>query len=400
MGLLDNMPGMDTPEGQGLLAAAFSLMSAQKMPGQKGAFAGAIGDAGRQYMGTSNDARNQMQRRAMGDQQMKMQQLQLAEAERQRAERDRSEAAIRSQFSPGGTYDPRTLLGQGGVGALEQGMKIHGALNPAPKLINVAPGASVLRQGADGSLTPTFTAPDKADKPTSDIQNYQFAKSQGYGGSFEQWDTARKKAGATNIGMPKIDIKMGDSVAGQIGPMAKDSRVAAQGAVKMFDAATRMETALASGKVDAGPGTSATMTVRQFAQRVSGGNDEGIRQTGQVIRSLAQMAVEARKQLQGQGQVTDSEAKAVAKADAGDIDSLTVGELGDLVKLTKRAAHFTASSHQEIIDEMGKNQGTAGAASFYRVPGLEAPLKYTPQLPQIGKSAPNVDSLVNKYRSK
>jgi hypothetical protein len=60
MGLLDiNMPGMDTPEGQGLLSAAFSLMSAQKLPGQTGAMAGALGDAGRQYLGTTNDARNQ-----------------------------------------------------------------------------------------------------------------------------------------------------------------------------------------------------------------------------------------------------------------------------------------------------------------------------------------------------
>ena len=55
MGLLDfNMPGMDTPEGQGLLSAAFSLMSAKKLPGQKGAFAGALGDAGQQYLQSSN----------------------------------------------------------------------------------------------------------------------------------------------------------------------------------------------------------------------------------------------------------------------------------------------------------------------------------------------------------
>jgi len=34
---------------------------------------------------------------------------------------------------------------------------------------------------------------------TTDIQNYQFAKSQGYPGTFEQWDTERKSAGAPNI---------------------------------------------------------------------------------------------------------------------------------------------------------------------------------------------------------
>lgn len=54
MGLLDfQMPGMDTAEGQGLLAASLSLMGAQKMPGQRGAFGSALADAGRQYMGSS-----------------------------------------------------------------------------------------------------------------------------------------------------------------------------------------------------------------------------------------------------------------------------------------------------------------------------------------------------------
>jgi len=55
------------------------------------------------------------------------------------------------------------LLADGGVGALEQGLKINSALNPAPKFMNVAPGASVLRQGSDGSLTPAYTAPDKPE---------------------------------------------------------------------------------------------------------------------------------------------------------------------------------------------------------------------------------------------
>ena len=50
------MPGLDTPQGQGLLSAAFSLMSAKKLPGQKGAFAGALGDAGQQYLQTTNTA--------------------------------------------------------------------------------------------------------------------------------------------------------------------------------------------------------------------------------------------------------------------------------------------------------------------------------------------------------
>ena len=34
---------------------------------------------------------------------------------------------------------------------------------------------------------------------TNDIQEYQFARTQGYPGTFNDWDLSRKKAGATNL---------------------------------------------------------------------------------------------------------------------------------------------------------------------------------------------------------
>ena len=124
--------------------------------------------------------------------------------------------------------------------------------------------------------------------------------------------------------------------------------------------------------------------MRQFAQAIGGGDDAKIRQTQQVLRSLAQMSVEARKQLQGQGQVTESEAKAVARADAGELDELTLGELRDLVALTKRSSHYQAAAHQQMVDTAMSKPETAGLVPFFRVQGMEPLLKHNPQLPQIG----------------
>ena len=191
------------------------------------------------------------------------------------------------------------------------------------------------------------------------------------------------KAGAPTTSV-RIENKMGDSLAAQVGPMAKDSKIQTEGAVKMFDAAQRIDKAIESGMVSAGPLTTQVQTVKQLVQKVGGGSDEGIRQTRQVIKSLAQMAVEARKQLQGQGQVTESEAAAVAKADAGDINDLTIGELKDLSTLTKRAAHFKAKSHQELLNQMKAGEATRGVEKFYPVQGMDTLLDYTPTLPQIG----------------
>ena len=389
-GLLDFLSTDEGRLGLGLLAAA-------------GPRADGMNAGGRIQLAMQGvDARKQ---EAMKSKLLEMQMANYAseiEARKAAATKEAALQAARKNFFA--TNSPETLALSNGQGPTMANAETLGSMNPMafkaaevgllpfdkfmemskpkePKYTTL--GDRLIR--TDGANpTVAFTAPAKPEPDPPSVKEYKFAVGQGYKGSFEQFQTALKQAGATNIGMPKIDIKMGDSVAGQIGPMAKDSKNQTQGAVQMFDAADRIEKALASNKVLAGPGASTVQTVKQFIQMVGGGNDDAIRQTGQVIKSLAQMSVQARKQLQGQGQVTESEAAAVAKAEAGDINSLTTGELADLVTLTKRAAHYSAKSHQELIDNMNSNNGTRGAASFYRVPGMESLLKHEPKLPQIG----------------
>lgn len=149
--------------------------------------------------------------------------MQLEAARRQQAEQDRMEAAIRNQFAPqsplgalqggGGPtvanaqqigqmpqFDPRRLLADGGVKALEQGLKINDALNPKPKYETVAAGSSLFKMGPNGPEL-TMTAPSAPKEKTlpSALQEYEYAKSQGYQGTFEQWDMSRRRAGATNV---------------------------------------------------------------------------------------------------------------------------------------------------------------------------------------------------------
>lgn len=57
--------------------------------------------------------------------------------------------------------------------------------------------AGVYQRGADGSIKVVQDAP-KADGPTSTMQEYEFARSQGYEGTFQQYQADLKKAGAAN----------------------------------------------------------------------------------------------------------------------------------------------------------------------------------------------------------
>lgn len=57
--------------------------------------------------------------------------------------------------------------------------------------------AGVYQQGPDGALKVVQDAPKEASQPSS-VQEYQFAQSQGYEGSFQQFQADLKKAGASN----------------------------------------------------------------------------------------------------------------------------------------------------------------------------------------------------------
>jgi hypothetical protein len=415
MGLLDSM---DDPRTMGLLSLGMGLLNS------RGNFGQALGQAGPQALQAVRQVQEDRQKKAQREQAQQMQALQMQQAQaamaQQQAQQQR-QAAIEGAYR-GALRSPEQMAMAGGGGPsvanaaaipntmpqIDQSalirnlmqadpMAAYQMLQPKPEDMKVVGDALVGVTG--GKARELYRAPQKPAALPSAIQEYQFAQGQGYQGTFEQFQTGLKKAGATNIGMPKIDIKMGESVAGQIGPMAKDSRIQVQGAVGMFDSADRIQKALDSGKVSAGPLTTQIQTVKQLIQKVGGGNDEGIRQTRQVIKGLAQMSVEARKELAGQGQVTESEAAAVAKAESGDINDLTTGELQDLVTLTKRAAHMRAKSHQGIIESMTANEATRGVVPFYQVPGMDRLLKHSPQLPQIGGGSA-VDAALQKYGPK
>jgi hypothetical protein len=63
--------------------------------------------------------------------------------------------------------------------------------------------AALMEAGMSGSealgLAYKAQQPPKAEKPTSAIQNYNFAVDQGFDGSFVDWQTGQKRAGATNV---------------------------------------------------------------------------------------------------------------------------------------------------------------------------------------------------------
>ena len=185
MGLLDNMMESSTfRTGLGLLSGS----------GQSANFGQILQNA----IAGSDDwkrrkAQDEFQQMQMADHLAK-----IEEAKAQRAQQATDQTAVRGALS-NGQFDPRVFL-QGNpnasLGALEQAMKYNGIINPAPKERILSPG-QVVFQGDKQILS----VPKEVSNPAA-VQEYEYAKNQGYTGSYLDFQLAQKKAGASNISVP------------------------------------------------------------------------------------------------------------------------------------------------------------------------------------------------------
>lgn len=203
------------------------------------------------------------------------------------------------------------------------------------------------------------------------------------------------KAGAPNIST-KTELKTAESIAGQVGPMLKDSAIAAQGATAQIDSADRIVQAIDSNKIFAGPLASKRMSIAQIGDTLGVGgadNAEKIANTRQVVRGLAELTLQGRKSMRGEGAITESEGKLAEKAMSGDIDSMTPSELKQIANASKRAAQHTIVEHTRKVDIAKSNPATAGIAGYYETQPIQAPAAAPAGAPKVRRYNPATGKL-------
>jgi hypothetical protein len=182
------------------------------------------------------------------------------------------------------------------------------------------------------------------------------------------------KAGASNVSV-KVDAKLGEGIASQVGPMLKESASASEGAARQIDAANRIVSAVDSNKLFTGPGAETRLTVAQISDTLGLGgasNAEKIANTRQALQGLSQLTLQGRAQMRGQGAITESESKLAERATSGDI-SMTPAEIKQLANAARRAATYMQSEHQRKLSVMKQNPALQGMVPFYDVEPVPAP---------------------------
>lgn len=238
-------------------------------------------------------------------------------------------------------------------------------------------------------------APQDPNKPLYIGPNGQMTANDMY----QKYELDKAKKSATNVSV-KTDVKTGESLAAQVGPMMKDSASQAEAAVKQVDASQRIVKSLESNKLFVGPGAGIKLRATQIADTIGvGGADdaEKLTNTRSAIRGLAELTLQGRQQMKGQGAITESEGKLAERAMSGDITDLTAGELRQLAKASERVARFNYAQHDRRMNSVRDKEEFKTVAPFYEAPQMPAEVFQATGSPQGSSS---VDDLVNKYRTK
>jgi len=225
-------------------------------------------------------------------------------------------------------------------------------------------------------------------KKTEAIRGYEMAKSQGFPGSFFDYEQQLKRAGASNV-----SVSMDKGIAAQVGPMMKEGQLQATSAVKGIDAANQVINALDTNKLFTGPLANQKLSIAQLSTTFGGASGDltqKINNTRAAIQGLAEITLQGRQEMHGQGAITESEGKLAERAKSGDV-SLTPGELKQLANAAKRAGEFTYNNYQTKLQVMAKDPATAQMAPYFAV--NQMPTRQAPQ--QAQQIQPNANQQLN-----
>lgn len=215
MSLLNLLNSKDPAVNQGLLQMGLALLQS------KGNFGSAIGQAGLQGL----QGAQQFQDRQGAQQRAKLQE-QLMQGQLGQVKRAEQMALLPGQFyrapsapgvdatggmetdlaNPANEANPQGRFDMAGYQSALMGMDPLQALDLRQRLAK--PAAPLVAVGNDQSLfDPTsrqvvYSGPGKAEKPTNDIQEFEYAKRNGevaQGVTFTEWMRANKRSGASNV---------------------------------------------------------------------------------------------------------------------------------------------------------------------------------------------------------
>ena len=239
---------------------------------------------------------------------------------------------------PSGAYTPvmpRNALAPAGAGA-----------PPMSDIENTYRKIDQLHSIGEHELAKSLEQRVKDKLPPTAVQEFEYAKKNGYAGTFEQFKTLQ--APRTTVNVPvnvSTEKKYGERFGGLIADADAAKLSAAESAPAAAANADRIIDLISTGQIITGTGANVRLQMAK-ALNLAGGNDsEKIRNTEVLISSLAETTLGAIKSSNlgaGQG-FTNADRDFLEKAKAGQL-TYDAKSLTELARLSRLAAEKSAES--------------------------------------------------------
>lgn len=223
-----------------------------------------------------------------------------------------------------------------------------------------------------------LTQPKPQELPSS-VREYQFAQGQGYKGTYQDFVTEQKRAGASsvNVTMPG-NKKIAEVLGAKTGERLDNSLNQAQEAQSTLQNITELRPILQQG-VFSGPLSGAPRAVAQIATSLGvTGKDtkELLDRTAVAMQGLAKFELSAAAAMRGQGAITENERMLIQRAAAGRLDQFTAGEVQALLGAMEKTANYRIASHSRQLDVLRRSDSpeVRDMAQFYELQPLNAPI--------------------------
>ena len=267
---------------------------------------------------------------------------------------------------PSGAYTPvmpRNALAPAGAGA-----------PPMSDIENTYRKIDQLHSIGEHELAKSLEQRVKDKLPPTAVQEYEYAKKNGYTGTFDQFKTLQ--APRTTVNVPvnvSTEKKYGEQFAGKFAEKDIDKLTAAETAPAMAENANRIISLVSQGNVFTGPIADVKLNIARALNVVGASNEEKIANTETLIASTGQSTLNAIKGAglgTGQG-FTDKDLKFLQGIAGGTI-GLTQKTLMDLATLQHRVATLSAEAWNKRAPEIPKDvaRGVNMSTAPIKVPPL------------------------------
>lgn len=222
-------------------------------------------------------------------------------------------------------------------------------------------------------------------KPTDDMREYEFARSQGFDGTFSDYQTQMKRAGSQTI-------NLGGGSDKQVFDTMAESAVSARSAITGLNSLREAKAAVEGGIIS-GAGADARLGLQKVGALLGVADPSVIENTETFRAAIAPQVAAVMKATVGSTQISNADREFAERAAGGSIN-LDERSIRRLVDIMERAGAASVQSHMERLDKVyPEGQGFERERALF---GVTLP-EIAPAAPAPGGAEPSIDDLLKIY---